>query len=90
MIDFIAPIYVVSPMKTLFRLFILTTVGVFTTGAVADTPACKECDPQGQESSSSHREQIKADRAKYDRENQKVIARPWDVIKDDKPPPDKK
>lgn len=76
-------------MKTLFRLVIFAVVGLFGTAAVADTPACKECDPQGQESSSSHREQIKADRAKYDRENQKIIARPWDVIKGDKLPPDK-
>jgi hypothetical protein len=75
-------------MKTFFRLFIVAIVGVLATGAVADTPACKDC-PQGQDSSSSHREQIKADRAKYDRENEKIIARPWDVIKDDKPLPEK-
>jgi hypothetical protein len=72
-------------MKTLFRLFILAAVGLFTTGAVADNPPCKECDPQGQDSSKSHREQIKADRAKYDRENEKIIARPWDTIKAEKP-----
>jgi hypothetical protein len=76
-------------MKTFFRLFIVAIVGALATGAVADTPACKECDPQGQDNSSSHREQIKADRAKYDRENEKIIARPWDVIKDDKPLPEK-
>jgi hypothetical protein len=70
-------------MKTFFRLFILATVGVLAAGAIADTPSCKECDPQGQESSQSHREQIKADRAKYDRENEKIIARPWDVIKNE-------
>jgi hypothetical protein len=76
-------------MKTFFRLFILAVVGVLATEAVADTPACKECDPQGRDSSSSHREQIKADRAKYDRENEKTIARPWDKIKDNKPLPEK-
>ena len=81
--------YVVFLMKTFFRLFILAAVGVLAAGAVADTPACKECDPQGQESTNSHREQIKADRAKYDRENEKIIARPWDVIKDESPLPAK-
>ena len=82
--------YAVFLMKHFFRLFILTAVGVFATGVAADSTACKECDPQAQESSTSHREQIKADRAKYDRENQKVIARPWDVIKDESPLPEKK
>jgi hypothetical protein len=76
-------------MKTFFRPFIIAIVGVLAGGAVADTSACKECDPQGQDSSSSHREQLKADRAKYDRENEKIIARPWDVIKNDKPLPEK-
>jgi hypothetical protein len=75
-------------MKTFFRLFIVPIVSVLATGAVADTPACKDC-PQGQDNPSSHREQIKADRAKYDRENEKIIARPWDVIKDDKSLPEK-
>lgn len=76
-------------MKTFFGLFIFVIAGVLVTGAVADTSACKECDPKGQDSSSSHREQIRADRAKYDRENEKVIARPWDVNKSDKLPPEK-
>jgi hypothetical protein len=30
-------------MKTFFRLFIVAIVGVLATGAVADTPACKDC-----------------------------------------------
>jgi hypothetical protein len=77
-------------MKTFFGLFILAIAGTFVTGAVADTSACKECDPKGQDSSSAHREQIRADRAKYDRENEKIIARPWDGIRDDKPLPEKK
>jgi hypothetical protein len=77
-------------MRTLFRLFFVAAVGAFATGAVADTSsACKDCDPQGQDSSKSHREQIKADRAKYDRENEKIIARPWDGIRDNKPLPEK-
>jgi hypothetical protein len=58
-------------------LLIVAIVGALATGAVADTPARKECAPQGQDNSSSHGEQIKADRAKYDCENEKIIARPW-------------
>jgi hypothetical protein len=69
------------------KLFIVAILGVLATGAAAETIGCKGCDAQKLES--SHRDQIKADRAKYDRENEKVIARPWDVIKDDKPLPDK-
>jgi hypothetical protein len=75
------------PMRNLLALFTLAAVGLFATGAVADNPPCKECDPQAQDSSKSHREQIKADRAKYDRENEKVIARPWDAMKAEKPLP---
>jgi hypothetical protein len=74
-------------MPNLSKLFIVAILGVLATGATADTIACKGCDSQKQES--SHREQIKADRAKYDRENEKVTARPWDLIKDDKPLADK-
>jgi deoxycytidylate deaminase len=76
-------------MKTFLGALIVAIVGVIATGAAADPTACKECDPQGQVSSSSHREQIKAERAKYNRENEKVTARPWDVIKDDKSLPEK-
>jgi hypothetical protein len=74
-------------MTNFSKLFIIGILGVLATGATADTIACQGCDPQKQES--SHREQIKADRAKYDRENEKVTARPWDLIKDDKPLADK-
>jgi hypothetical protein len=58
-------------------------LGVLSNGTGAAENGCKGCDTQKQES--SHREQIKADRAKYDRENEKIIARPWDVIKDGSP-----
>ena len=74
-------------MTNFSKLFIVAILGVFTTGAAAEDIGCKGCDPKKLED--SHREQIKADRAKYDRENEKVTARPWDVNKDDKPLPDK-
>ena len=73
-------------MKNLSKLFIVAIVGIFATGAVAGEIGCKGCDPQKQEN--SHREQIKAERAKYDRENEKATARPWDATKEDKPQPD--
>jgi hypothetical protein len=75
-------------MLNISKLFIVAIFCVQTTfAAAAEAVGCKGCEPQKQES--DHREQIKADRAKYDRENEKVTARPWDVIKDDKPLPDK-
>jgi hypothetical protein len=74
-------------MTNLSKLFIVGIFAVLANGAAAEETGCKGCDPQKQES--THREQIKADRAKYDRENEKVTARPWDVIKNDKPLPDK-
>jgi hypothetical protein len=74
-------------MKNFSKLFIVVFLGMLATGAAAESVGCKGCDPQKEES--SHREQIKSDRAKYDRENEKVTARPWDVKKDDKPLPDK-
>jgi hypothetical protein len=77
-------------MRSLFRLFIFTAFSVFATLAVADNSSCKDCGSQGQDSSSSHREQLKADRAKYDRENDKIVARPWDVIKNDTSLPEPK
>ena len=75
------------------RLFIVAILGVLATDATAETIGCNGCDPKEQES--SHRDKIKADRAKYDRENEKVTARPWDVKKanplpGEKPPPDEK
>jgi hypothetical protein len=73
-------------MTNFSKLFIVAILGVFATGAAAEDIGCKGCDPKKLED--SHREQIKADRAKYDRENEKVTARPWD-LKDDKPPPEK-
>lgn len=77
-------------MRILFRLFFVAALGAFATGALADnSSACRDCVPHGQDSSISPREQIKAARAKYDRENEKIIARPWDVIKDNKPLPEK-
>jgi hypothetical protein len=54
-------------MIKLSKVLIATILAIFATGATADETVCKGCDPQKQES--SHREQIKADRAKYDREN---------------------
>jgi hypothetical protein len=75
-------------MKNFSKLFIVAILGVLATEATAEPIGCKGCDPQKEES--SHREQIKIDRAKYDRENEKVTARPWDLKKDDKPLPDEK
>jgi hypothetical protein len=74
-------------MANFSKLFIAAFVGVLSTAAMAEEIGCKACDQQKQES--AHRELIKADRAKYDRENEKATARPWDVVKDDKPLPDK-
>jgi hypothetical protein len=72
-------------MTNVSRLLIVSIVGVLSSGAGAQERDCKGCDTQKQES--SHREQIKAERAKYDRENEKTIARPWDVIKNESPLP---
>jgi len=74
-------------MTIFSRLLFTAALVVFATGARAEATSCKGCDPKEHEG--SIREQIKADRAKYDRENEKVTARPWDVKKDDKPLPDK-
>ena len=74
-------------MKNFSKLFIVAVLGVLGADASAEPIGCKGCDPPKLED--SHREQIKADRAKYDRENEKVTARPWDVVKDDKPPSEK-
>jgi hypothetical protein len=75
-------------MKNFSKLFIVAVLGVLATKATAEPVGCNGCDPQKDES--SHREQIKIDRAKYDRENEKVTARPWDLKKDDKPLPNDK
>jgi len=61
----------------------VSILGVLSNGTGAVENGCKGCDIQKEES--PHREQIKADRAKYDRENEKITARPWDVIKDGSP-----
>jgi hypothetical protein len=119
-------------MKKYSKLCFAVIFGVLATRAVAEPSACKECDLQSQENlhreqikadrakydlendkaqEGSRREQIKADRAKYDRENdnaresshreqikvdrandletEKLAARPWDVVKDNKPLPAK-
>jgi hypothetical protein len=57
--------------------------------AFAETaPPCTGCDTPKE---LTIREQIKAEREKYDRENAKITARPWDTIlgqiKIDKKPP---
>jgi hypothetical protein len=74
-------------MTKISKPFIIAIFAVYATGLAAAETDCKGCDPQKLES--SHREQIRTDRAKYDRENEKATARPWDVDKNDKPPPDK-
>jgi hypothetical protein len=74
--------------KLFSRLFIVAVLGMFAAAAAAEPSGCKECDRQKEDS--AHRDQIKADRAKYDRENEKVTARPWDLSRDDKLLPDKK
>ena len=74
-------------MTNFSKLFMVAILGVLASAAAAEPIGCKECDPQKLES--SHREQIKADREKYDRENEKVTARPWDGTRDAKPLPDK-
>jgi hypothetical protein len=72
-------------MTKFSMLLVIFIVGVLPIRAGAEENHCKGCDAQKQES--SHREQIKAERAKYDRENEKTIARPWDVIKNESPLP---
>lgn len=76
-------------MKPFVKAFVVAFAGTITTAAAADPPACKDCDPQVQDGSKSHRDQLRADRAKYDRENEKIVTRPWDVIKGDKLMPEK-
>jgi hypothetical protein len=71
-------------MNSSLKAFVVTIAVVVATSVSADTVTCKDCDPQVQDGAKSHREQIKEDRAKYDRENEKILARPWDVIKDEK------
>ncbi|WP_213769870.1 hypothetical protein [Bradyrhizobium sp. dw_78] len=52
-------------MKRYSKLFLAIILGVMATDAAAEPSTCTACDL-------SHREQIKADRAKYDLENDKV------------------
>jgi hypothetical protein len=83
-------------MTSFSKLFVVAVLGVLSTAAAADEPACRGCAPQDQErvfqgQEITHRDQIKADRAKYDLENEKsTAARPWDAIKSDKLSPEKK
>jgi len=72
------------------KILAATLLGmIFMTPAFAETTPCPTCD----RSQPSMREQIKAERAKYDRENVKTTARPWDGLRlgraepDRKPPP---
>ena len=74
-------------MTNLAKLFITVVLGIFAAHAVAKEIACEDCNQPKQES--SHREKIRLERAKYDRENEKATTRPWDVIKKDEPRPDK-
>ena len=59
-------------MKKYSKLFLAAVLGVpvIGSGAMADPVSCTQCDLQGQEG--SRRDEIKADRAKYDRENDKA------------------
>ena len=80
-----------NPSKLFSRLFIVAALGMFASAAAAEPSGCKECDRQkDQKEESVHREQIKADRAKYERENEKATARPWDGTNYDRSLPDKK
>ena len=63
-----------SKMSSIYFLAILTS-SILTAQAVAEPAPCTECENS---KPLTIREQIKADRAKYDRENAKTIARPWD------------
>ncbi len=76
-----------SRMTNFLKLFIVSILVMFASAAVAEPSDCKDCDRQKEES--AHREQIKAERAKYDRENEKVTARPWDGTRYDRSPRDK-
>jgi hypothetical protein len=70
-------------MTKFSKLLLVSILGVLSNGTGAAENSCKGCDIKKEES--AHREQIKADRAKYDRENERITARPWDVIKDGNP-----
>jgi hypothetical protein len=70
-------------MTKFSKLLIVAVLGVLSNSSHAAENGCKGCDIQKEES--PHREQIKADRAKYDRENERITARPWDAIKDGGP-----
>ena len=70
-------------MKKFSKLILVSILGMLSSGTGAAENDCKGCDIQKEEG--PHREQIKADRAKYDRENERITARPWDVIKDGGP-----
>jgi hypothetical protein len=76
-------------MTKISKLIVIAVFAMYAAGVAAGETDCRACDPQKADSSSSHRDQLKTERAKYDRENEKVTARPWDVNKDDKPLPDK-
>jgi len=75
-------------MTYISRFLVAAILAVIASCAAAGTLPCTACDPTKQDS--SHRDQIRAERAKYNRENEKIIARPWDVIKPDRPDLDKK
>ena len=64
-------------MKIFSKLILITFLELLATSAFADTLACKGCEDQ-KSTATSPRDQIKADRAKYDQENGLVTARPWD------------
>lgn len=77
--------HMTNSSKLFSRLFIVAVLGMFASAATAEPSGCKECDSQkNQKEESAHREQTKIDRAKYERENEKVTARPWDGTKNDR------
>ena len=65
-------------MSYAFKFLIATAaVTLFAFSALAETAPCTNCD---QPKEQTMRERIKSDREKYDRENLKTTARPWDGL----------
>ncbi|SHJ85906.1 hypothetical protein SAMN05444159_1708 [Bradyrhizobium lablabi] len=60
----------------MLKFFVATIIGSLLAGqAVAEPAPCATCDTP---KSMTVREKIKADREKYERDDVKTVARPWD------------
>lgn len=65
-------------MSHALKFLIATAAGtLFAFNALAEPAPCTACDPPKEQ---TMRERIKADREKYDVDNLKTTARPWDGL----------